>query len=973
MGKYKWKDCELTFNSREEEHQKITRLFIKHVNQGKQRFKSKYKSIVKGYDDNAIISMSELALEVYDGEIAELKKDMLAEKMYLRIDDMCSEINEVVFESVNDVQIEMLSIYYQLKGIQDQKIEKRKARKQSRGYWVGGGFGVKGAIKGAVEASILNIASGAAHSTFNAIGNFGTKVNMNLKVDKFIDGYGCDAMIQCIENGLMLVYHECLLTKKLDSLYTEALLSRHANVLKQYQDDNGTFAGERLFMNIKNNPYNIAQYEILIQRYGDKSKIFEKIGMNCGLNIEGIKRRILKEQCEGLSKNLDYQTLEYNYTFIQEKKEQLGYDGTFYLESETEKSLYRELSRELKRILNQTNQEDRDSVLNAIETVKKVKNKFNYGEEVYEQLQGYLNDIDINERTVAGKIYNTKSEADEVRKYYVGNVKHTTLEEVELSKKEKEKIKEIEKNVKNQGDFELDSYVEIYKRLKDMSPSSLYGKNYLESLEKTISSEYMTKENQAKLKVSIGDRGRGSLYFFLGVVLIPVVILGFFVGIIPGVIAFIIDANLFARAKENRDFVRDSKGNKRILKNAKGMASVDVHSGKIILKKRKRKWLFEFIAIVIIILGYVIAKDSSNHDFESDSSATTMENDIVANSFNTIESQDNMEDVAESVPLVLSNGLRYYIKPFDALQEGSEIYAIGTVVSKSHEEKISKEIGSVVYRYTIETSETLENGLKVSYWSVSEIDFDIQDTAVAYGKIMDIQDNFVYLTQCNIITYEDYLQFISKHPVSESQPPIVNHESEVKKEDSEYVYLIEGSDSRYLTESEVTSLSEEELRLARNEIFARHGRKFETPDLNEYFNQQPWYYGYLSAEEFDDTVLNEYEKANLDLIKLVENRNDTNVQDSANINWIGTYISEDGQSIEVTFCDENSVEIEFSGYSEEGWYTETYIMPYENTEKTQVSYEDTSIQKTIFTLKESAIEVKVLPSGSGREGMYIRQ
>lgn len=207
---------------------------------------------------------------------------------------------------------------------------------------------------------------------------------------------------------------------------------------------------------------------------------------------------------------------------------------------------------------------------------------------------------------------------------------------------------------------------------------------------------------------------------------------------------------------------------------------------------------------------------------------------------------------------------------------------------------------------------------------------------------------------------------------AESTTDAITYNTNISQEEIQY-YIIPDAQTAYYTYDDLAGLSKEELRLARNEIYARHGRKFETPDLNEYFNQQPWYYGYLSAEEFDDTVLNEYEKANLDLIKLVENHNDTNVQDSANINWIGTYISEDGQSIEVTFCDENSVEIEFSGYSEEGWYTETYIMPYENTEKTQVSYEDTSIQKTIFTLKESAIEVKVLPSGSWREGMYIRQ
>lgn len=65
-------------------------------------------------------------------------------------------------------------------------------------------------------------------------------------------------------------------------------------------------------------------------------------------------------------------------------------------------------------------------------------------------------------------------------------------------------------------------------------------------------------------------------------------------------------------------------------------------------------------------------------------------------------------------------------------------------------------------------------------------------------------------------------------------------------------------------------LSKEELRLARNEIYARHGRIFDSEDLNSYFRQQPWYLGYISAEEFDESHLNEFEKENLNTIKEVE-------------------------------------------------------------------------------------------------------
>lgn len=85
-----------------------------------------------------------------------------------------------------------------------------------------------------------------------------------------------------------------------------------------------------------------------------------------------------------------------------------------------------------------------------------------------------------------------------------------------------------------------------------------------------------------------------------------------------------------------------------------------------------------------------------------------------------------------------------------------------------------------------------------------------------------------------------------------------------------YSYILPDSNTRYLSVEDLDGLDNNSLRLARNEIFARHGREFETEDLNAYFSNQPWYHGYLSLDEFDDSVLNEYEKANLDLIKTVE-------------------------------------------------------------------------------------------------------
>ncbi|MBR1691757.1 MAG: leucine-rich repeat protein, partial [Lachnospiraceae bacterium] len=80
-------------------------------------------------------------------------------------------------------------------------------------------------------------------------------------------------------------------------------------------------------------------------------------------------------------------------------------------------------------------------------------------------------------------------------------------------------------------------------------------------------------------------------------------------------------------------------------------------------------------------------------------------------------------------------------------------------------------------------------------------------------------------------------------------------------------FVLPDSDTYYYTEAELKVLSKEQLRIARNEIYARHGRKFNDEQLQAYFDRCTWYQGTVDPEDFDEEeVLNDYEKANRDLI-----------------------------------------------------------------------------------------------------------
>jgi hypothetical protein len=72
---------------------------------------------------------------------------------------------------------------------------------------------------------------------------------------------------------------------------------------------------------------------------------------------------------------------------------------------------------------------------------------------------------------------------------------------------------------------------------------------------------------------------------------------------------------------------------------------------------------------------------------------------------------------------------------------------------------------------------------------------------------------------------------------------------------------------RLLTVSELQALSMQELRIMRNEIYARHGYIFKKKELMSHFSDQPWY---KPCNTNVDHLLTDIEKKNIELIKQFE-------------------------------------------------------------------------------------------------------
>ncbi len=126
-------------------------------------------------------------------------------------------------------------------------------------------------------------------------------------------------------------------------------------------------------------------------------------------------------------------------------------------------------------------------------------------------------------------------------------------------------------------------------------------------------------------------------------------------------------------------------------------------------------------------------------------------------------------------------------------------------------------------------------------------------------------DRTTYDTVMSGVFYEEdnWLELTSAQAI---QLPSAANETLEQIIANERDYILPTSNIEYLTREDIAGLSAEELRLARNELYARHGRLFDDETLSAYFTSRRWYNGTVKPDDFTETVFNEYEIANRDLI-----------------------------------------------------------------------------------------------------------
>ena len=149
--------------------------------------------------------------------------------------------------------------------------------------------------------------------------------------------------------------------------------------------------------------------------------------------------------------------------------------------------------------------------------------------------------------------------------------------------------------------------------------------------------------------------------------------------------------------------------------------------------------------------------------------------------------------------------------------------------------------------------EPVDDGADDSY---EDEDADYSDQGETYDEKVNVQES-----ENQEETYNQYDQTVEETPYvpAESAPS-----------GGQNGYILSGSDSRYISASELNGFTKDQCRLARNEIYARHGRKFADQTLQQYFNSCSWYRGTIEPNDFNENCLNAYERANLDTIVAFE-------------------------------------------------------------------------------------------------------
>ena len=142
-----------------------------------------------------------------------------------------------------------------------------------------------------------------------------------------------------------------------------------------------------------------------------------------------------------------------------------------------------------------------------------------------------------------------------------------------------------------------------------------------------------------------------------------------------------------------------------------------------------------------------------------------------------------------------------------------------------------------------------------------------------YVSLYTLSDNVFKDTEGMINTEENSIDelhnYLSKYTKITNFYPVSDYSLLTENSSAELTPLqnwVENCDTKKFTNADLETFDSDDCRLARNAIFAKSGRIFSDKALQQYFEQFDWYHPTVSPDDFSNSMLNDIQLYNRDLI-----------------------------------------------------------------------------------------------------------
>lgn len=257
--------------------------------------KSKYMaSILAAYDkagsiENFMENFSDVSGNISGNAIKDAL-DICVNDGYYDIDEnffLEDGRQEFIFDPMFNELEDLFGAYKNIIQQNEDEHEYREQRKENRGRFVGGGFGLGGAISGSLKAGALNMATGLGHSVFNSIGNAMSNYEASKKLKELYELPQCrDILLNSVNilvNNIWLIMindvYQLSIAANQEMKKSEAIFN---NVINGRIPKEKTKAALLDVLSI--NPLKAQAYDELVE-YLDQDELAELLNMYDSLEI----------------------------------------------------------------------------------------------------------------------------------------------------------------------------------------------------------------------------------------------------------------------------------------------------------------------------------------------------------------------------------------------------------------------------------------------------------------------------------------------------------------------------------------------------------------------------------------------------------------------------------------------------------------------------------------------------------------